>query len=169
MKQEYVSPLVLGIGSRLMGDDSVGVRVVEALGKDYEMTALELKNEVRYVRFKAGETDVEYCMRELDDCDICIIIDAACTGKEPGTVDVIDLKEIFAKKRRFLAVHEFDLFHAMKWEGKIKEGILIAIEAASVSFSADLSPVMQERFPEILREVKMIIGSYLLDHGISIR
>ena len=99
--------IVLGIGNRLMGDDGIGVRIIEALGQE---------NTSEKVRFAAGETDIGYCLSELADGDLCIIVDGSCSGREPCTVDVIDLKEVFAQRRPALSFHDFDLIHAMKRE-----------------------------------------------------
>jgi hydrogenase maturation protease len=144
--------VVLGIGNRLMGDDGIGVRVVEALGQG---------NRSGKIRFAAGETDIDYCLNELAEAEVYVIIDGGCSGREPCSVDVIDLKEVFAQIRPALSFHDFDLIHAMKRENMIKEGILITIEVSSVGFSTELSHCMKERFEEIAREVKGIIVSYI--------
>lgn len=139
---------VLGVGNRIMGDDGIGVRIVEALAQDVTM---------RNFHFAAGETDIDYCLGELEDADRCIIIDASCFGKEPCSIAVQDLKDVFSQRRPACTFHDFDLIHGMKLRDMRKEGILITIEAGFIGFSADLSPLMQERFEEIVREVKVKI------------
>lgn len=144
----------MGIGNRLMKDDGISVRIVEALAQGDTM-----KN----VRFAAGETDIGYCLGELADADVCIIVDAACLGDKPCTIKVFDLEDILKQKRPVRSFHDFDLFHEMMINNLIKEGILVTIEVCSVSFSPELSPLLQERFGELIREIKMIITSYLFD------
>jgi hydrogenase maturation protease len=146
--------VVLGIGNRLMSDDGIGVRIAEALERD---------GTIKGIRFAAGETDIGYCLDELAEADVCIIVDAACFGNEPCSVNVFDLPEVLEQKRPARSFHEFDLIHAMKINNIRKEGILITVEVCSVEFSSELSPEMQERLEEIIREVKMIIATYLLD------
>ncbi len=57
--------------------------------------------------------------------------------------------------------HDFDLIHGMKINNVMKEGILITVEVCSVAFSAELSPLMRDRLEELIREVKVIVRSYL--------
>ncbi len=144
--------LILGIGNRIMSDDGIGVRIVEALAQE---------NTMEMVRFAVGETDIGYCLSELADADICIIVDAACFGNEPCAVNVFDLADVLEQKRPARFFHDFDLIHGMKINNVMKEGILITVEVCSVAFSAELSPLMRDRLEELIREVKVIVRSYL--------
>ncbi len=145
--------VVLGIGNRLMGDDGIGVRLAEALAQ---------KNHYRNVRFVAGETDVDYCLNELTGAALCVILDASCSAAELCSVEVTDLKEIFAQKRPIASFHDFDLFHAMKRENMMKDGILITVEGCPPEFSEELSPQLRVRFDGIAEEVKERIDRYLI-------
>ncbi|HWQ78505.1 MAG TPA: hydrogenase maturation protease [Anaerovoracaceae bacterium] len=165
-EQDVERVLVLGIGNRLMGDDGVGVHVAEAIGRSYRPEPPAYGFFSGNVRVLAGETDVDYCLRELADSDACIIIDAACSGKEPGYVDVIDLGTALAQITAAPGIHDFNLLRAMKREGLLKEGILIAVEIDRADFSLELSPPLQARFQDILREVKLIIDGCLLTYGV---
>jgi len=144
--------VVLGIGNRLMEDDGIGVRLAESLG---------LRNPYENVRFIAGETDVDYCLNELAGADLCIILDASCSAAELCSVEVTDLKEIFAQKRPMASFHDFDLIQAMKREKMMKDGILITVEGCPPELSEELSPQLRERFDEIAKEVKDKIDRYL--------
>ena len=144
--------VVLGIGNRLMGNDGIGVRLAEFLGQ---------RNPYGNVRFIAGETDVDYCLNEVAGADACIIIDGACLEGDLYSVEVTDLKEIFAQKRPVASFHDFDLIHAMKMENMIKGGILITVEICSVELSEELSPPLRGRFYEIAEEVRDRIDRYL--------
>lgn len=141
--------LVLGIGNRMMGDDGIGVHVAEALGQ-----SKNLEN----VRLAVGETDTEFCLNLLEDADELILLDGANLGEEPGTVKTFPLNEVLLQRRSALSFHDFDLIHAMNQENIRKDGILITIEICSLSFSMELSPLLRERFSEIVREVEEIIA-----------
>lgn len=167
--------VVLGVGNRLMGDDGIGVRIVEALGRSGTRVCGQesgedgrRENSPETIRFTAGETDIGYCLREIADSDLCIIIDGACTGKEPCSVSAASLKDVFRKMQPARSFHDFDLMHGMKRDGLWKEGILITVEVGFVGFSAELSPLMEERFDEILREVKAIVRSCLFAYGVEV-
>jgi hydrogenase maturation protease len=180
MKPEVRQVLVLGIGNRLMGDDGIGVHIAEAIKKVQlpeslilsEMPELSKTPEREpsrgKVRISAGETDVDYCLEAVSESDLCIIIDGASTGREPGHVEVIDLKSALEQINAMQAMHDFNLLHAMKREGLMKDGILIAVEIGRAELSPELSPFLRERFQEILKEVKWIIECYLLPYGIRV-
>lgn len=167
--------VVLGVGNRLMGDDGIGVRIVEALEQSgTRVCGQEIgedgrgENSPEKIRFTVGETDVGYCLKELADSDLCIIVDGACTGRERCSVNATSLKDVFGKMRPVRSSHDFDLIHGMKRDGLWKEGILITVEVGFVGFSAELSPLMEERFDEILREVKAIVRSCLFAYGFEV-
>jgi hydrogenase maturation protease len=144
--------LVLGIGSLLMGDDAIGVRIAETLG---------YRDKRENIRYVSGETDVDYCMGEIRNSNDCVIIDGACTGNEPCTVQTLDLKEVLEELRPAAFFHETNLLHAMKREGLIKEGILVAVEISSVEFSTELSEPIKRRFDELVETVSERIAAYI--------
>ena len=69
--------LVLGIGNVLMGDEGVGVRVVEAIDP------LSLPQGVDIVE---GGTGGFQLLGLFDQYDRMIIVDASLDGKPPGTL-----------------------------------------------------------------------------------
>ncbi len=142
--------LVLGIGSRLMMDDGIGVHIVEELGKRKTDT------EVCYI---AGETDVSFCMQQIEEDFLVIIIDAACLGKEPGTIYTIPLKQVLEGPQNTISFHEFDLFRQLKIDGKNIRGILIGIEPYEISCGVQLSDALQEKFEDIVNIVGTVIES----------
>ena len=143
--------LVLGIGNRIMGDDGIGVRVVEALASDHVSEDID---------FIAGETDVDFCLSQLSAADYCFIIDGSMLGKKPCAVDHFPLHDIYQQTRSVYSFHDFDLIHAMKAERILKDGLLITVEVCNIGFSLNLSPQMTEQFPGIVRSVKEIIDDY---------
>ena len=70
--------VVLGIGNVLLGDEAVGVRVIEAL-QDYA-----LPPEVELV--DGGTCGMEL-FDQLIDVDLLIVVDALLAGKKPGEID----------------------------------------------------------------------------------
>lgn len=144
--------LVIGVGNRIMRDDSIGVRVADALAE---------KTQPDNLRFLAGETDVEYCLAQLPWADECIIIDGSFLGAEPCTVTAFSLEEIFGQSRTVHSFHDFDLIHGMKREGLEKKGLLISIEVAEIGFSTALSDLLEKGFGKIVGRVWEIIEEYI--------
>lgn len=146
MKQKC--KVILGIGSRLMEDDGIGVRVAEKLTVDPSM---------RDFTVGIGETDVDYCLGLLKEAEFYVVLDAADRGESPCTVRVQRLGEVLSEGHAVQSFHDFDLLQAMRREGMTLPGLLITVEAGSVSFGPELSIVMQEHFEEVVREIKQII------------
>ncbi len=73
--------LVLGIGNLLLGDEAVGVRIVEALEQRYRLPA--------HVEVLDGGTSGMELMEMMADRDHLIVADAVLTGATPGSVAVL--------------------------------------------------------------------------------
>jgi len=74
--------LVAGMGNVLRGDDGFGIRVVEALSKNYDLTE-------RVDLYEAGIGGIGLVQELMKVYDALIIIDAVEKGAEPGTVFVL--------------------------------------------------------------------------------
>lgn len=140
--------LVLGIGNQLMMDDGIGVSVVKEL---------ELRNTDSEIRYIIGETDVDFCIDEMEKSDYVIIVDAAFLGVEPCTVRTFWLKDVLDETYLSPFIHDMNLTHAMKRYNYMGEGVLIAIEACKIKYSIKLSQEMEKNFPTIIDEVEEII------------
>ena len=140
--------LVLGIGNQLMMDDGIGVSVVKEL---------ESRNTDSEIRYMIGETDVDFCIDEMEKADYVIIVDAAFLGVEPCTVRTFWLKDGLEETSLSLFVHDMNLLHAMKRYNYMGQGVLIAIEACKIKCSIKLSEEMEKNFPTIVDEVEDII------------
>ncbi len=144
--------IVLGIGNRLMGDDGIGNDIVEELKRRKAFPGL---------RLRAGETDTDYCLDELEGADHVILIDAAYTGKEPCSVAVLSLNDVLREPPCSRFPHSFDLFRGMKQQNYKGDGILLTVEACSTQYHFGLSPQMEERFPHIVDEIEKLIENYI--------
>lgn len=144
--------VVLGIGNRLMCDDGVGNDIVEELKRREAFPGL---------RMLAGETDTDYCMKELEGADIAILIDAAYLGNAPCSVAVLPLGRILRELSFSPISHHYDLLHAMKQQNYQGDGILLAVEACSIQYRFGLSPQMEAHFPRIVDEIDKHIENFL--------
>lgn len=78
--------LVIGMGNVLLGDDGVGVRVVEALGRLGEQDPAALPPGTRLLD---GGTLGLGLLVHLDGAQGLVIVDAVDLGRSPGTVTVL--------------------------------------------------------------------------------
>jgi hydrogenase maturation protease len=93
--------LVLGIGNLLLGDEAVGVRIVEALEQRYQLPA--------HVEVLDGGTSGMELMEVMANRDHLIVADAVLTGSAPGSVVVLHDEEIPALFTRKVSPHQLGL------------------------------------------------------------
>ena len=128
-----------------MGDDGVGIKVIECLKNDLE------DNGIKVV---IGETDIEYCLSQIDNDDFLIIVDSSLYGIEPGTVTVNDISKAIDSCYNF-SQHQISLIkflHNMELDRKLR-GTVIGIEVSAIDFSIELSKVLDAKFKAIVDEV----------------
>ena len=145
--------LVLGIGNRLLMDDGIGIYVVEELS---------LQNTNAKIKYSVGETDIAYCLNELEEASFTLIIDAAFLGKKPGDVTAISINDSFNHVSLPFSFHGIHLLEEVKLLGKQINGMLIGIEPYKMDFFLGLSPVLKEQFSLITGEIKKIIENAVI-------
>lgn len=144
--------LVLGIGNRLMMDDGIGVYVVEELKE---------RNTNPSIRYVIGETDIYFCLNQIEKAFYIIIVDAACFNKEPGEISTIPLEQVFKNPIQPISIHDSHLLSEIEMTGKNIEGLFIGIEPYEINYSFDLSAILQEQFFKIVEGIENIIISYV--------
>lgn len=144
--------IILGIGNRLMEDDGVGNDIVE-----------ELKRRRAFpdIRLVAGETDTDYCLDVLEGAEQAIVIDAANRGEVPCSVTVLSLTNILKELSFSPFSHHFDLLHGMKQQNYKGDGIVLAVEACSITYHFGLSSQMEAQFYSIVDKIEKHIENYL--------
>lgn len=134
---------VIALGNILMEDDGIGIRVLENIKEE-----LADKN----VESIIGETDVEYCISQVEDGDFIFIIDASYNGKVPGMITVARLQDYKCKKK-YYTQHSYSFIDLIEVYYKFLTGFIIEIEAASISFKLGLSNNLQHKLNVISKDV----------------
>lgn len=141
---------LLAVGSRLMGDDGVAIAAAEQLSEALEKQGTQVV---------LCETDAEYGLSCINEKDSIIILDAALSGRKPGTVWWLHLES--AMEAAFGNYpHDMDLISLIKTRKLNTTGILICIEALDVSFRFGLSPELEAQLLNICMEIQKIIDWY---------
>lgn len=140
---------VIAIGNRLMGDDGVGIHIVEKIRDNF------CENKVDFI---IGETDANYCLEEINKDDFVIIIDAMCSGTVPGTITTMKIQEV-TDRRVSCSQHEISLIQLIKMYNKSLEGFIIGIEISSIDLRESLSHELNKCFNRICCDVSEIIRS----------
>ncbi|NLI74174.1 MAG: hydrogenase maturation protease [Euryarchaeota archaeon] len=148
--------LVLGIGSPIMCDDAIGLRVLEEL-KTMELEGVDLQDACC-----SGFDLIEVMM----DYDKVILIDAIIdSGYPPGTVMEL-CADAFADTVHGSNPHEANIGTTIELGKKLeperfpKEFYFVAVEANDVAtVSEHMTPEVEAALPEAVKTVLKLIGA----------
>lgn len=150
MRSENESPnvLILGIGNILMGDEGIGVHVVNSL----EKTAVLPEG----VELLDGGTGSFLLLEAMQNADRVILVDATVDGEELGTIR--RLRPRYSKDYpRTLTAHDIglkDLLDAFYLLGDGPDVTLYAISILPLqNMEAELSPALHPVVPKVARMV----------------
>jgi hydrogenase maturation protease len=150
--------LILGLGNPLITDDSIGLRVVEALGPRL-----------------AGRDDVEVSedywgglrlMERMIGFDRAIVVDAIQTGAPPGTIHRLTPDGI--PTQRSASAHDMNLATALEFGRQAgmhlppNEAIrLVGIEAEDIlTFSERCTPAVEAAIPAAAEAVLEALAAF---------
>jgi hydrogenase maturation protease len=134
------SLLVVGLGNLLLSDEGIGVHVVRALAERYRLPpAVELID---------GGTSGMDLLDALAQAERVIVVDAARTGRAPGTVLEVGDGELPAFFSQRLSPHQVgfgDVLASLALIGaRPREIVLVAIEPEDLSLGVELSACGRE-------------------------
>lgn len=143
--------LILGLGNPILKDDSIGLRVAQEL-----RAKINTDPEVEIGEDYWGGLRL---MERMIGFDRAIIIDAICTGADPGTIHLLSPGDI--PTQRSASAHDVNLPTALEFGRQAgaklpatEDIILIGVEAADVqTFDETLSPEVENAFPQVLEAV----------------
>jgi len=155
MKAEAPAPdtLILGIGNLLLGDEGVGVRVVEALATE----ALPER-----VQCLDGGTGSFLLLAPLQRARKVVLVDATVDGAPPGTVRRLQPR-FSSDYPRTLTAHDIglkDLLDTFYLLGAAPEVVLYAISIAPLQeMCLELSPAVNAVVPEVAQLVRAEVNA----------
>ncbi|MBK7597722.1 MAG: HyaD/HybD family hydrogenase maturation endopeptidase [Acidobacteria bacterium] len=139
--------LILGIGNILMGDEGVGVRVVEEIQKarlPVNVTCLD------------GGTGSFLLLDPMQSAEKVILIDATVDGAPAGTLRRLQPR-FSSDYPRTLTAHDIglkDLLDTFYLLGNQPEVVLYAVSIPPLhEMGLDLTPQVASRIPEIARQI----------------
>jgi hydrogenase maturation protease len=140
--------LVLGLGNTLLGDDGIGVRVIERLqGEDI---GAEIMN---------GATLGLSLLETLKSRPKIVVVDAVDMGKAPGSVVRFSVRELLtmAESRSF-SLHEIGLFEVLKIGQSLNEDfgnvIIFGVQPKELHAIEQLSPEVEGKITEVVEMIK---------------
>ncbi len=140
--------LILGIGNLLMGDEGVGVQVVNHLRAHHELPGVEILD---------GGTGGFHLLEYFQQYPRVILIDATLDGNPPGTITLLKPK-FSSDYPPTLSAHDIglkDLLDALYLLEQQPEIVLFTISIADISrVSVDLSPEIEAAIPEVVDAIR---------------
>lgn len=140
--------VVLGVGNTLRADEGVGVRVVEALERDYRLPA-------GAVAIDAGTSSMEM-LEVLSHLDFLLVVDAIAAGKPPGTLVKLAGDEVPVFFRRNLSPHGIglsDVLAALEFMGaEPRETVIVGVQPVSLELSTELTPEVAACVPTLVAQ-----------------
>lgn len=144
---------VIAIGNRIMKDDAIGVLIGE-----------ELRNDLEKLGFQVilGETDVDYCLRFIEEGDFLFILDCTFYGIELGKISIFNIKDKENFFEKGYSQHQLSLIKLLNsYNLQNVTGYIIGIEGAAVDYGTELSKELLEKFNCIKNQVYNTIVSYM--------
>ncbi len=146
---------VIGVGNLLLGDEGVGVQVINELKKE------SLHPSVTIIDGGTAGLDL---MFYLEDADYAIIIDCLEANSEPGTVFRLPAEELMtALPGQAVSLHDLnliDVLHLAKNMNKLPPTVIYGIQPQNISLSTELSPPVQKSVPRLIKLIKEEINNF---------
>lgn len=150
-KDKSDSVLVLGLGNYLMGDEGVGVHLIE------KMAATQLPKKTDLLDGGTGGFLLLDCIASYG----CVVfVDATMDGKPPGTISLI--KPRFASDfPAALSVHDVglkDMVEALYLMGKVPDIHLFTVSIAQIDpMSVSLSAEVDNAITPLIKKIKQLV------------
>ena len=142
--------LVLGIGNYLMGDEGVGVHIVQKMEK------MDLPH---YVDVLDGGTGGFFLMNVFDDYAKVIFLDATMDGEKGGTIALLKPK-FAADFPKALSVHDVglkDMVEALYLQDKLPEMHLVTISVEGIQpMTIEMTDKVEESIPEAIKTILVL-------------
>ncbi len=148
-QQKRENVIVLGVGNILLGDEGVGVRVVEELGK------LEMPENVELVDGATLGLDL---LPVIDRADRLIIIDVVKAGSEPGTIFKFTPQDLeVPSEPGRMSLHQVSLLEVLAMaemlSGRTPQTIIFGVEPKEIDWGREISPEIANKIPALIELV----------------
>ena len=151
--------LVLGFGNVLLGDDGVGVKLIEQLRSELGAVAAD---------FVDGGTLSFSLLPYIEATDSMLVIDAADLDVAAGTIGLFEgaAMDGFLKSVRRRSVHEvglIDLLDMARLQGCLpRRRALLCIQPCRIDWSDTLSAPVAQALPEAARQARALLQRWAI-------
>jgi len=151
---------IIGFGNIFMGDDGIGVRVIEELQKQQIF-----KDNENIELVDGGTSGVDLVFMLQNICK-AIIIDAVDAGQKIAQIVVFSPQEIKEFKKKIFksySLHDIDLAEAFELVKNLNLPTairIIGIKPKKIGYSDKLTPEIEKQIPDIITKVKEEVLKY---------
>lgn len=165
--QQAAPILVLGLGNSLLGDDGVGLVLLERLRQASRLRDADLENEIEFVD---GGTQGLMLLGHLEQRRAVLVLDALQMGGAPGDVRVLRTSDIESMRaRRASTGHEgnaLELFETARLLGiDFGELAVVGVEPEHVRTSVELSVQVEEAVASAVEAAKRVLEEMVARTG----
>jgi hydrogenase maturation protease len=140
--------LILGVGNTLLGDEGVGVHVIN------KMKEMEISPNIELVD---GGTALVELLHLLSKREKVIVIDAVKNGNKPGTIYRFTPRDVSVLKQSQISVHQIGILEALRMADlagwKPRDVVIFGIEPKLLDWSMELSPEVTNAIPGVIKLV----------------
>jgi hydrogenase maturation protease len=157
MRKDHKKIAIIGIGNLLMGDDGIGIHVVEELIENRQMSIPQ------GVEIYDGMTDSLLVLEQMEGADKAIIIDACDMSPKDPPGSIRKFKFTFDKDKEEgfesfnLSLHDFDFLNTIRISKDThelpEEIIIIGVKPESITYGMKLSKRLEKAVPEIIKNI----------------
>lgn len=144
---------VIGIGNILLRDDGIGIHSINELQKE------TLKDDIDLID---GGTSTFDLLGYFLDNEKIIVVDSLKGGHEAGTIYRITPEELGSYIKANSSLHDVQVLDILKQAelmGAKPEVIIIGVEPCEIFYDMELSAVLKNEIPNIIRIIKEEIES----------
>ncbi len=139
--------LVLGIGNYLMGDEGIGVHIVQQMEKQTLPPYLDVLD---------GGTGGFFLMHVFDEYGTIIMVDATMDGKEGGTLNIIRPR-FAADYPKTLSVHDVglkDMIEALYLQDTLPDIYLLTVSIEAMQpMTVGMTPKVERAVPIAIEKI----------------
>jgi hydrogenase maturation protease len=145
---------IIGFGNIFMGDDGIGIRVIE------ELKQQQIFKDNENIELVDGGTSGIDLIFMLRDVAKAIIIDAVDAGQEVAQIVVFSPNEIKEFKKKIFksySLHDIDLAEAFELVRSLNLPVdikIIGIKPKKVGYSDKLSPEIEKSIKALISKIK---------------
>ena len=153
--------VVLGIGNILNSDEGLGVQALQALDAEFRESA--------DVEFIDGGTLGLNLLDLVEECSHLLILDAANTGRPPGTLIELAREEIPLFSGIKMSQHQLT-FQEVLGLANIRDRLpgqlhFIGIQPDCLEIGLDLSDTVKERLPDMIMAATRVLHRWGVLHA----